>query len=334
MIAMKTPKYVALAYYKFVTISDPSAEVRNHKKFFEGRDVSGRIYFSEEGVNGQMSASLEDAESYILWMKQDPRFADILFKLHPSEENVFPRMTVKVRRQLVALDVSPDVENGGEHVSPMAWKEMMESGEYLLLDVRNKYEWEIGHFEQAVLPPLETFREFPDYAEKLSHEVDPKKTKVMMYCTGGIRCELYSALLKEKGFDAVYQLDGGVINYGLEVGSDHWRGKLFVFDDRMAVPIDGKECAPIAHCIHCHGSCDTQYNCANMDCNALFVCCPSCLTTYQGCCSHGCTSAPRVRPIELERGNKPFRRKHLLEEASQAEACALHSCRSKQSSQA
>lgn len=314
-------QYVALAYYLFVPIENPHGEVEKHKQFFRNRDATGRIYLSEEGINGQMSATLSDAEDYMLWFKSDPRFAAAVFKLHELDENIFPRMTVKYRKQLVALDEKLDATEGGEHVSPKKWKEMLESGECLVLDVRNEYEWEIGHFEGAVLPPLKTFREFPAYADELSQQVDPKNTKVMMYCTGGIRCELYSVLMKKRGFDQVFQLDGGVINYGLQEGSEHWKGKLFVFDDRMAVPIDGKECEPIAHCRHCGVLCDIQYNCANMDCNELFVCCDACYPVYAGCCSQTCTDEPRVRPIEPERGNKPFRRKHLI-------GCALSDAKS------
>lgn len=305
-------KYYALAYYCFVPIENPELEVEKHKNYFKDRDVAGRIYISHEGINGQMSGSASDAEAYMSWMREDARFAKMPFKIHQVSEQIFPRMTVKLRKQLVAIDCPANPKEGGELVSPEKWKEMLESGECLLLDVRNRYEWQVGHFEGATLPPLETFREFPEYAEKLAEEVDPKKTKVMMYCTGGIRCELYSALLKEKGFDAVYQLEGGVINYGLTVGKEHWRGKLFVFDDRLAIPIDGKEAEPIAECTHCKLPCDIYYNCANMDCNNLFIICPSCADHYQGCCSYECKEAPRLRPYTKEGSHKPFRRKHLI----------------------
>lgn len=305
-------KYLALAFYKFTPIEDPQSEVVKYKKYFKDRNVATRIYLSEEGINGQMSGALADVEHYMTWMRGDLRFADIAFKIHEIPENVFPRQTVKYRKQLVALDEQIDVSNGGQHVSPEEWKVMLESGEYLLLDVRNDYEWAIGHFEGATLPPLKQFREFPEYAQKLSEEIEPAKTKVMMYCTGGIRCELYSAMLKKRGFEEVYQLDGGVINYGLKVGSEHWKGKLFVFDDRMAIDIDERESEPIAHCSHCHLPCDTYYNCANMDCNHLFISCQSCMDVYKGCCNHPCTEAPRLRPYEREWGNKPFKRKHLV----------------------
>lgn len=312
-------EYVALAYYLFVQLEDPNGEVERHKKYFEGGECTGRIYISEEGINGQMSATLSDAEGYMAWLKGDPRFSRIQFKFHPVAAHIFPRMTVKYRSQLVALDQKISAHEGGEHVSPSQWKEMLESGEYLVLDVRNQYEWEIGHFVGARLPPLNTFREFPAYAEKLKGEVDPTQTKVMMYCTGGIRCELYSAVMKKLGFNEVYQLEGGVINYGLQEGNVHWEGKLFVFDDRLAVSIDGKESPPISHCIHCKNGCDTYYNCANMDCNELFICCSPCLEVYKGCCAHLCKEGPRLRPLDLKKGNKPFRRKHLIG------ACALDS---------
>ncbi len=308
-------KYLVLAYYAFIKIENPQSELQKHRKFFKDRDVSGRIYFSEEGINGQMSGSKGDAEAYMEWLRQDPRFSQISFKIHEHFENIFPRMTLKVRKQLVALDVPVDMGQTGEHISPACWRQKMEEDDpdLLILDVRNSYESEIGTFDKAICPPLETFRDFPKYADQLREERDPKKTKVMMCCTGGIRCELYSALLKEKGFETVYQLDGGIINYGLKEGQKHWKGKLFVFDDRMAVSIDGKETEVISNCSHCKEASDTYYNCANMDCNNLFLACPSCIDYYQGCCCLDCKDAPRRRPYKREGGNKPFRRKHFID---------------------
>ncbi len=304
--------YLALAFYEFVSIENPHLEVKKHKKFFKNREITCRIYLSEEGVNGQLSGSAEDVDAYIEWIKADPRFESTHFKLGTVSENIFPRVSVKYRKELVALSCEIEASEGGEHVDPKRWKEMLESGDYLVLDVRNEYESEIGHFEGAVRPSLKTFREFPKFAEKLAAEKSPKETPVMMYCTGGIRCEVYSKVLKDKGFNQVYQLNGGVINYGHEVGKDHWRGKLFVFDDRLAIEIDGDPSEPIAQCHHCGCSSDTQYNCANMDCNHLFVSCSVCTEKELGCCSTKCMRAPRRRPYQRENGNKPFRKKHLL----------------------
>jgi len=305
-------KYKILAFYLFIPIEDPVREMERQLEFLKARDVTSRIYLSEEGMNGQMCARADHAEEYIGWMREDERFNKIDFKVQPYHEHVFPRLTIKVRKQLVALDTKVDISLTGTHVSPQKWKEMMDlrDDDTFLLDVRNDYEWEIGHFEGAELPTLETFRGFREYAEKLAQEKDNEKTKVMMYCTGGIRCEIYSALLKEKGFKQVYQLEGGVVKYGEEVGGDHWLGKLFVFDDRLAVPLEeGGE--PISVCCHCKDASDVYYNCANMDCNELFLSCPPCAEKMKGCCCISCQSAPRLRPFSGV--PKPFRRAHLLD---------------------
>ncbi len=310
---MKNPtNYTILAYYSFTPIADPHGEVELHKVFFSTRDASCRIYISEEGINGQLCMANDDAEAYMEWMHNRAPFRDIQFKLHHYHEHVFPRVTVKYRRQLVALDKPVDLKNKGKHISPAEWKDKMEKepGRHLLLDVRNHYEWLVGHFEGAVSPNCETFREFDDYTNHLVKEVDPKTTPVMMCCTGGIRCELYSALLKEKGFDEVYQLDGGIINYGLKEGSKHWLGKLFVFDDRLTVPISDEQAPVVGKCKHCNTASESYYNCSNMDCNELFLCCPSCLDRYAGCCCDACQAAPRLRPYQHQNPHKPFRRWH------------------------
>lgn len=313
----ESKKYFVLAYYFFTPVADPVAEVARHKDFFAERDVRSRIYISSQGINGQMSASVEAAEEYMAWLKSDERFARIQFKIHTYDEHVFPRCTVKVREQLVALDREPDLALTGEHVDPKRWREMLEEkdDDTVLLDVRNDYEWQVGHFDGAELPKLETFREFPTYAKRLKEQRDPKKTKVMMYCTGGIRCELYSALLKEEGFEHVYQLNGGVIQYGLEEGSKEWLGKLYVFDDRMAVPISEKEEAPpIGRCLHCGTVSEVYYNCANMDCNELFLSCPTCAEALRGCCCTECQDTPRIRPFEKGARPKPFGRWYRYQE--------------------
>lgn len=297
--------YQVLAYYCITHIENPQAEVALHKEFLNARDFKGRIYLSEQGINGQASGRTDHAEEYKAWMGS--RFQKILFKIHPAHEHAFAKMTVKYRKQLVAVDCEVDFSKVGEHVSPEMWKKMLEERgeETIVLDVRNDYEWKIGHFEGSELPQLETFREFPEYAKKLKETRDPKTTAVMMYCTGGIRCEFFSALMKQEGFEKVYQLDGGVIHYGLKEGGDHWKGKLFVFDDRLVVPV-GESAPPISQCAHCGTPNDVYYNCANMDCNELFLCCLDCLKTHRGCCSADCACDNRIRPYQ--ENAKPFRR--------------------------
>lgn len=303
--------HLILAFYHFVEIEDPHLEVKKHLDFLKGRDIRCRNYISHAGINAQMSATKEEAQNYMDWLKSDPRFSSVYIKIDPYHEHVFPRANVKFRKQLVALDAEPDLANGGEHLSPRQWKEKLEERDEntLLLDVRNDYEWKIGHFEGAELPTLETFRQFPEYVRRLKEERDPKKTKVMMYCTGGIRCELFSALMKEEGFEQVYQLNGGVIGYGHEEGSSHWQGRLFVFDDRLTVPISkGDEDNIISRCMCCDTPSDAYYNCANMDCNELFILCPPCAEKMMGCCSEDCMQSERLRPYDKAGRPKPFKK--------------------------
>lgn len=303
--------YFVLAFYTFQTIEDPKAELALQKNYLEKLDATSRIYFSEEGINGQACLRRDHALQYIDWMHSRPEFKDLDFKVHEWHEQAFPRLTLKYRKHLVGRDQEVDLTQQGEHVEAKRWKEMLETEEdVLLLDIRNTYEWELGRFEGATLPPCETFREFEKYANELKSSHNPKEKKVMMYCTGGIRCEVYSALLRNKGFEKVYQLNGGIIKYGLEQGNDHWNGKLFVFDDRLSVPISDEPAPVIGKCRLCGVPSESYYNCANIDCNCLFLCCLECIKASKGCCQTSCKEAPRIRPVNHQNPHKPFRRKH------------------------
>ena len=303
--------YLVLAFYIFTKIDDPHHEVKNWKRFLKDKNAMGRIYINEEGINAQMSISKDAADDFYEWFLGDARYKQTEIKIHSYPEQAFAKLTIKYREQLVAMDKEYDLAQGGKHLSSAEWAKMIEERDEntLILDVRNDYEWEVGHFEGTEKPEFETFREFPKYAEELGKTRDTKKTKVMMYCTGGIRCELYSCLLKDQGFDEVYQLDGGVIKYGIEKGNKHWKGNLFVFDDRLVVPISDKEKSEvISHCTSCKTKIDTYYNCANMDCNELFISCLECAEKMKGCCSKSCMEARRVRPFQGTENPKPFRK--------------------------
>lgn len=301
--------HLIIAYYHLIEIKDPHFEVLKLKSLFKNRDITSRIYISEQGINCQMSALRQDGLDYIQWLQSQPGFENVLLKIDPYHEHVFPRLTIKYRRQLVAFDAEVDLSKRGEHVAPADWKEMLEKDDgHILLDIRNDYEWRVGRFSGAEQPPCQTSRGFKDYAKQLKEKIDSKTTPVMMYCTGGIRCELFSAMLKKEGFEKVYQLDGGVINYGQKQGNDHWLGKLFVFDDRLAVPINDETSPVIGLCHHCHVANEAYYNCANTDCNELFLCCSECLRKYVGCCSEPCTHAKRVRPYQDGAPHKPFKK--------------------------
>jgi UPF0176 protein len=300
-------EYLALAYYHIVQLDDPEKEVKEHKEFLNTLDAKARIYISKQGINGQMSMLRKHAQIYMDWISNRAPFQGIEFKLQPISEHIFPRLTVKTRKELVAYGVDISLENRGEYLTPAQWREALEAdGDKIVIDVRNDYEWKLGHFEGAELLPCENSKEFLVSVEELKKRIDAKRTKVLMYCTGGIRCEIFSSLLKKEGIDNVFQLHGGVIRYGEEEKSKHWLGKLFVFDDRLSVGLSEESTPVIGKCHHCACDCEVYYNCANMDCNSLFLCCPECLPKFQGCCQESCQHAARVRPYQFS--HKPFRR--------------------------
>ncbi|PIS01800.1 MAG: hypothetical protein COT84_00290 [Chlamydiae bacterium CG10_big_fil_rev_8_21_14_0_10_35_9] len=299
--------YLVIAYYYIASLEDPHKHVSLHQKFVKNKDIKGRVYISSEGLNGQLSAHVKDADAYFEWLSEN--YPNISFKIDPSSEHAFCKMTIKFREQLVAFDKKVNLQKRGQHISPEKWDEMLSNmdEDTVLIDVRNDYESEVGHFEKAELPKCNTFREFPKYTEELKKRKNPEKTKVMMYCTGGIRCEYYSAYLIEEGFKDIYQLDGGVINYGHKMGSKHWKGQLFVFDDRLVVPISSEDPETISHCSFCQKKTSTYYNCANMDCNELFLACPDCVKEHKGCCEEKCLSG-RIRQFDDTLHPKPFRK--------------------------
>lgn len=300
--------YFILSFYHLVEIAHPEELVQEHFKFFEGRDVKSRIYISSQGINGQMSAKDTDAQAYMQYLENKPQFSGIEFKIQPHFEHVFPRLSVKVKKELVALGTLVSLQDRAEYLTPKEFRTMLDEKDEntVVLDIRNDYEWKLGHFEGAHLFRCATFKEFQKSVETLKNTMDLKKTKVLMYCTGGIRCELFSPLLKKEGFENLFQLHGGVIRYGEEEMSKHWLGKLFVFDDRLSVPISKEDAEPIGTCHHCKKTIERYYNCANMDCNELFLCCEECLKEYRGCCCTECVQAKRVRPFQMT--HKPFRK--------------------------
>jgi len=303
-------EYNVVAYYIIRSVENPLSEVKEHKNFLSSLDAKGRIYISEAGVNAQLSIAAKDFSAYKNWLDSRDLYKDVDLKVHRFNDHAFAKLTVKYRKELVAMGLEVDFSKRGDHISPEEWKKELDAHDKntIVIDVRNSYEAKVGKFEGAIVPPLETFREFPQFVEELKKKYDTKKTKVMMYCTGGIRCEFFSPLMKEAGFEHVYQLQGGVIKYGLTEGKEHWEGKLFVFDDRLVVPICEENQETISTCIFCNLRSDVFYNCANMDCNELFLACPTCSEERKGCCSSKCLETGRVRAFAKETRPKPFRK--------------------------
>lgn len=309
--------YHVLAFYHIVKLENPQELINKHRKLFKQLDITCRLYISEDGINGQMSASPAASIIYQEWLKSVEELKNVEFKIHYYHEHCFPRQQIKYRKQLVALDAPVDFNFRANHVSSQEWKNMLETKDEntLVIDVRNRYESKVGYFEGSELPQVDTTREFQAYTEELKQRVDPDKINVYMCCTGGIRCELYSAYMAQSGFKNIHQLDGGIIKYGLEQGNKHWKGKLFVFDDRMVVPISDDPAECVGQCHYCQTSSDVYYNCANTDCNELFLSCPSCIEKELGACCHACKTAPRLRPFDKKQGSKPFRKKHHYKES-------------------
>lgn len=299
--------YEVILYYNFTHIENAEIFCEQHKDFCKEIGLKGRIYISDEGLNGTAAGTKQQIDAYKDYVRSLPGFENTEFKQDESDYIPFAKLICKIRSEIVALhqeDVDP--KNGGHHLMPNEWREVMESGEdYVMIDVRNNYESKIGHFKGALTPDLEYFYDFPKWLEEANI---PKDKKVLMYCTGGIRCEKFSVLMKDEGWDDVNQLHGGILHYAKEEKGKHFEGKCFVFDDRLVVPVNPKDLAPIAKCEITGKPADTYVNCANMVCNRLFVCSEEGAHLMDGCCSEECKESEFKRPFDAENAFKPFRK--------------------------
>lgn len=299
--------YEVILYYNFNPIEEVDRFCKEHKNFCMELGLKGRIYLSSEGINGTAAGTPEQIQAYKEYIWSQPGFEHTEFKQDEADYIPFAKLICKVRDEIVSLHTDGvDPKEGGRHLKPAEWRKVMESGEeYVMIDVRNNYESKVGHFKGAMLPDLENFYDFPQWLETVDI---PKDKKVLMYCTGGIRCEKFSVLMKEKGWNDVNQLHGGILNYAKEEEGKHFEGKCFVFDDRLIVPVNPKELAPIAHCEITGKAADTYINCANMECNKLFVCSEEGADIMEGCCSEECKQSDYKRPFDPENAFRPFRK--------------------------
>lgn len=301
--------YKVILYYNFKPISDVEAFIADHRRFCKDLKLHGRIYVSEEGINGTVAGKVENVGKYESFLRSKPGFFDTQFKEDYSDEIPFAKLIVKKRPEIVSLKADENLVPGSEgvvYLSPSEWRAVMESDEdYIMIDVRNNYESKVGHFEGAILPDLENFYDFPKWLDE--QDFDPDK-KVLMYCTGGIRCEKFSILMKKRGYKDVNQLHGGILQYAKDEKGAHFKGKCFVFDDRLVVPVNPNDEEPIAICEISGVPSDTYLNCANMECNRLFVCAEEAAVKMEGCCSEECKKSERRRPFNRENAYAPFRK--------------------------
>ncbi len=302
-------KYEVILYYNFEPIEDPDSFCSQHKKNLKEMGLQGRVYIGKEGINGTLGGKPEQIEQYKHFLWGIKGFEDTEFKTDRHDTVPFAKLKCKVRDEIVSIHhegLNP--ENGGNYLSPDEWRKVMEQeDDYVMIDVRNNYESKVGHFEGAVTPDVENFYDFPDWLEEAENEI-PKDKKVLMYCTGGIRCEKFSVLMKQKGWEDVNQLHGGILKYAKEEEGEHFRGKCFVFDDRLVVPVNKESLEPIATCEITGKPADSYINCANMECNRLFVCSEEGARLMDGCCSEECKQSEYKRPFDPENAFRPFRK--------------------------
>ena len=310
---------LTLSFYKYARIENPQL-FRDHLFLsWDPLEVLGRIYVAHEGINGQLSLPAPRFEEFKAHL-DGIRFLEGVRLNIAIEQDLksFLKLTIKVKEKIVAdglEDDTFDVTQKGTHVNALGFNHLLEDKKTICVDMRNHYESEIGHFQNAVTPDVDTFRESLPVIEKDLSEFKEDKN-LLMYCTGGIRCEKASAYFKHKGFKNVYQLEGGIIEYARQVKNqdleNKFIGKNFVFDERRGERISDDI---IAQCHQCGAACDTHVNCLNEACHLLFIQCESCSEKMNHCCSDACKeiiALPEAEQRDLRKGthnsNKIFKK--------------------------
>ena len=262
------PIHPVILFYKYVALAEPESFAAAQREQCIALGLKGRILIAGEGINGTLAGSRAAVDEYVAALREDERFADIEMKVTEGNADTFPKLVVKVRPEIVTLGTGPLTPDQHNHLSPADWKRMIEEDpDVVVLDVRNRYESTAGKFANAIACDIGHFRELPAYVEQLA---GLKDRKVLMYCTGGIRCEKASALLRSQGFANVFQLHGGIVTYQEQFGNEHWLGECFVFDQRMTVRVD-EALVPLGRCAHTGQPTNRFANCLHDPCHVLFL---------------------------------------------------------------
>jgi UPF0176 protein len=297
-----------ISFYQYFTIQDPLVFRDELYKGLNHLQVYGRIYIASEGINAQVSIPTHLFEDFKTYLYSIKGLEGVRLNIAVNDNGKsFWVLRIKQRSKIVAdgiEDVSFSMENKGNYLNALQMNELISSPETIVIDMRNHYEYEVGHFVNAIEIPSDTFREqLPMAAEMMKEK---KENNIIMYCTGGIRCEKASAYMLHHGFKNVYHLEGGIINYANQIKElgleSQFKGKNFVFDDRLGEKITEDI---ISKCHQCGAPCDTHTNCKNDGCHLLFIQCASCAETYAGCCTQACTDIvhlPEEKQIELRKG--------------------------------
>ena len=293
---------ITASFYKYIDISVPN-ELRDELyEVWNKMGVFGRVYIADEGINAQVSIPQPNWEIFKKSVLSNDLFRGIIIKKAIQEGSSFYKLKIKVRKELVAYDVpkeSYDMKKVGKHLTASDYNLAIESKDSTVVDMRNYYESEIGRFENAIIPDVETSKELLPEVKKLLK--GKENEKILLYCTGGIRCEKASSYLIKNGFNDVNQLQGGIIQYAHEIKSNNmeskFRGKNFVFDDRLGERITDDV---LSFCHICGESCDDHTDCKNDACHILFIQCEKCNKLYDGCCSKECQNFAAL-PIEKQK---------------------------------
>lgn len=297
-----TEEYTTISFYKYRRIDNPQNFRDELYRAWYAMGVLGRIYIAHEGINAQLALPTRNLDIFNTYLDTYSMFKGMRRNYAVEHGKSFYKLKIQVRDKIVAdgiEDPSFDASNCGVHLDAKHWNQWMEHPDVTVVDFRNHYESEVGHFEKAILPDVDTFREqLPKVAEELK---DNKDKPILMYCTGGIRCEKASAYLKHQGFNEVFQLEGGIIKYARDCQEQgiepKFIGKNFVFDERLSEKITDDI---IATCHQCGEPADTHINCANEACHLLFIQCEKCATQYDKCCTPQCQEIYKL-PIEEQR---------------------------------
>ena len=289
-----------LLFYKFVPLKDLEALQKKHLRYMKELDVKGRILLAEEGINGSVSGTKKQIEEYKNWLKKDNKFNDVNFKEEIGLEHPFRRTQVVIRDEIVAIGKKINMNKKADYISPKELKELYDKKEeFVILDARNYYEYKVGKFKNAIHLDIKTFREFPEALGKIENLKDKK---IITYCTGGIRCEKASAVMKEAGFKKVYQLKDGILTFGKEYPNSYWEGKCFVFDKRLISDMNNSNEKTITKCETCDELSDLYRNCRNVHCDKLYIQCKPCQENFNGCCSKKCFEVFKIQCL-----NKSFK---------------------------
>lgn len=280
-----------LLYYCFTPLADPEAVMLWQRTLCESLGLTGRIIVSRHGINGTVGGSLASCKTYVRRTREYPGFRDMEFKWSQGSAADFPKLSVKVREEIVSFGAPDEVEvdshgvvGTGTHLTPTALHELVEEkgDDLVFFDGRNAMEAQIGRFKGAIVPDVETTHDFIRELESGKYD-DLKHKPVVTYCTGGIRCEVLSALMKNRGFEEVYQLDGGIVRYGEHFGdSGLWEGSLYVFDRRMHMEFS-EESKTLGRCVRCEAPTNDFHNCSQGECRKQILLCGSCAGSEARC---------------------------------------------------